>query len=99
MNDMTKADQAILDAQYEQWETTFACRPEMFGVEPSYPARKSAQLFEKERKRKVLELGCGQGRDTLFFAASGLPGGLNIYSVRNNFARPDGSCQLGEAFC
>jgi SAM-dependent methyltransferase len=43
----------------------------MFGSEPSGPAVKAAELFEREGRRKLLELGSGQGRDTLFFARRG----------------------------
>ena len=43
----------------------------MFGLEPSEPARKTALLLNREGKTKILELGGGQGRDTLFFARSG----------------------------
>ena len=43
----------------------------MFGLEPSEPARKTALLLKREGKTKILELGGGQGRDTLFFARSG----------------------------
>jgi SAM-dependent methyltransferase len=28
--------------------------------------------MEKNNLRKMLELGCGQGRDTLFFASKGI---------------------------
>lgn len=44
----------------------------MFGSEPSSAARTAAELFQKERKIQILELGAGQGRDTFFFARSGL---------------------------
>lgn len=60
-----------LNAQREHWEETFAGKPEMFGLEPSDPARKAVEIFKKEGKKKILELGCGQGRDTLFFAENG----------------------------
>ena len=40
----------------------------MFGSDSSVPARIAAKLFQKERKKRILELGGGQGRDTLFFA-------------------------------
>ena len=46
-------------------------RVDMFGTEPSYPARKAAALFKKEGAARILELGGGQGRDTLFFAQEG----------------------------
>lgn len=43
----------------------------MFGSAPSEPARKAAALFRKEGAVRILELGGGQGRDTLFFAGEG----------------------------
>lgn len=43
----------------------------MFGAEPSDPARKALELFQREGVRNVLELGGGQGRDTIFFAQNG----------------------------
>lgn len=57
-----------LDAQKEHWEQAFSEEPDFFGEEPSEPARRAAGLFSKEGFRRVLELGGGQGRDTLFFA-------------------------------
>jgi SAM-dependent methyltransferase len=44
----------------------------MFGALPSDPARIAAEMFKKEGKTAILELGGGQGRDTIFFARSGL---------------------------
>ena len=61
----------ILDAQQQHWQKTFIQKPEMFGSEPSQPARAAAELFEKESKARILELGGGQGRDTFFFARAG----------------------------
>ncbi|MFN2361169.1 MAG: class I SAM-dependent methyltransferase, partial [Marinobacter sp.] len=61
----------ILDAQQRHWQETFVQKPEMFGADPSQPAQAAADLFEKEGKTKILELGGGQGRDTLFFARAG----------------------------
>jgi cyclopropane fatty-acyl-phospholipid synthase-like methyltransferase len=61
----------FLDAQQQHWQKTFIQKPEMFGSEPSQPARAAAELFKKEGKTKLLELGGGQGRDTLFFARAG----------------------------
>ena len=43
----------------------------MFGSEASIPARRAAELFKREGKTNVLELGCGQGRDTIWFARNG----------------------------
>jgi SAM-dependent methyltransferase len=64
-------EEKILDAQRQQWQGTFSETPEMFGEEPSDPARKAAELYKREGMTKVLELGSGQGRDTLYFAQSG----------------------------
>ena len=43
----------------------------MFGSDASQAAQKVAELFKKSGVKKILELGGGQGRDTLFFARSG----------------------------
>lgn len=62
---------AVLDGQQAHWEQCFAQYAEMFGELPSEPAQKAAQLFQKEHKTVILELGGGQGRDTMFFAQNG----------------------------
>jgi SAM-dependent methyltransferase len=64
-------EQKILDAQRQQWQNTFIEHPEMFGREPSYPTGKAAEQYRREGVTDVLELGCGQGRDTIFFARNG----------------------------
>jgi len=64
-------EREALNAQREHWEETFSEKPEMFGPEPSDPARKAVEIFKKEGKKKILELGCGQGRDTLFLVQNG----------------------------
>ncbi|MBA4417306.1 MAG: SAM-dependent methyltransferase [Syntrophus sp. (in: bacteria)] len=61
----------LLNAQQNHWEKTFTKKPDMFGIEPSYPARKASELFKSEGMSALLELGGGQGRDTLFFAQEG----------------------------
>jgi len=61
----------ILEGQRTHWDKTFSQKPEMFGREPSGPALKAAELFKKEGKTSLLELGGGQGRDTFFFARQG----------------------------
>lgn len=62
----------ILDAQRDYWQRTLAQQPDMFGGAPSEPATKAAELFKREGKLHILELGAGQGRDTLFFAKNQL---------------------------
>jgi SAM-dependent methyltransferase len=68
---MSENNQGLLDAQHAHWQITFASQPEMFGVEPSHAARQAAALFRQEGRKKILELGSGQGRDTVFFLQSG----------------------------
>ena len=63
-----KKEHEILDAQCKQWKKAYSEEPEFFGEKPSYPARKAVEIFKKEGKTKILELGGGQGRDTLYFA-------------------------------
>ena len=67
----SETNEPVLDVQREHWQTTFASRAEMFGTEPSYAARRAAVLFQRKGKRRILELGSGQGRDTLFFVQNG----------------------------
>jgi SAM-dependent methyltransferase len=64
-------DHGFGDEQKEQWQGTFAANPEMYGGDPSEPGRYAVDLFTRERKHDVLELGAGQGRDTFAFLASG----------------------------
>ena len=40
----------------------------MFGLEQSLSAEKALKLFKEKKISKVLELGSGLGRDTIFFA-------------------------------
>ena len=60
-----------LNRQYRQWESTYSEEPYLYGENPSYAARKAALLFMEDGAEKILELGCGHGRDTLYFARKG----------------------------
>jgi len=60
-----------LSGQRAYWERTFSLHPEMFGERPSEAAHKAAEVFRQANKLTILELGAGQGRDTLYFAQSG----------------------------
>ena len=66
-----KNDNTLLSAQNVHWEKTYAANHEMFGEDPSEAAKYAAVLFHAKEKRDILELGAGQGRDTLFFAYNG----------------------------
>jgi SAM-dependent methyltransferase len=61
----------VLNGQHQHWENMLSNKPDMFGTGPSDPAQKAAELFKKEGRTKILELGGGQGRDTIFFAQNG----------------------------
>ena len=63
--------ESVLDAQQPHWEKSFSNRPDMFGTDPSDPGRKAAESFKAGGVRDLLELGAGQGRDSLFFARHG----------------------------
>jgi SAM-dependent methyltransferase len=71
----------VLNSQQQHWQETFIQKPDMFGAEASAPARFAAGLFKKERKKKILELGGGQGRDTIYFARNGFHVHALDYSV------------------
>jgi hypothetical protein len=75
------SDRVVLDAQRGQWEWALTERADRFGVEPSAPAQEAAALFEREGVRCLLELGGGQGRDSLFFARRGFEVQVLDYSA------------------
>ena len=64
-------DKKILDKQIQHWENYYITNPETFSVSPSAAAIKAAETFSKEGITNILELGAGQGSDTLFFAQKG----------------------------
>jgi SAM-dependent methyltransferase len=65
-------DTEALSAQQEHWAATFAANPEMFSTDPSAPAVAAADAFAEASLTSVVELGAGQGRDTLYLARRGL---------------------------
>ncbi len=54
------------------WDKVYSNDPSFFGEDPSDFAQLSYRDFNTYRVKRLLELGCGQGRDTLFFASNGL---------------------------
>lgn len=61
----------VLNAQQQHWQKTFFQNPDFFGAKASDPARFAAEMFKKESKTRILELGGGQGRDTFYFVRNG----------------------------
>jgi SAM-dependent methyltransferase len=65
-------DAEVIAGQREHWSAIFAANPDMYGTDPSDPGLVAAKAFAAEGHRSVLELGAGQGRDTLYLARQGL---------------------------
>ena len=68
---MDVAKTGSFDGQRELWERSFTEDGAFFGQEESLPARWAAEVFRRGDAKRILELGCGQGRDSLFFARRG----------------------------
>jgi SAM-dependent methyltransferase len=56
------------EQQQQHWSATFAANPDMYGLAPSEAAVAAADAFAAAGVTTVLELGAGQGRDTLYLA-------------------------------
>ena len=65
-------DKKILDLQSQHWEKSFSSKPGMFGLEPSQAAIKALKTFKEKNISRIIELGSGLGRDTIFFAKNSL---------------------------
>ena len=65
-------DKKILDQQSQYWENNFLNKPEMFGLEPSKAAVNTLKTFKEQNIKKIVELGAGLGRDTIFFAKNSI---------------------------
>ncbi|MCX4588359.1 class I SAM-dependent methyltransferase [Streptomyces sp. NBC_01549] len=70
-NQKNPDDKPVADAQRAHWQATYTQHPQMYGMEPSEPARHAAEVFRAAGAGTVLELGAGHGRDALFFARKG----------------------------
>jgi SAM-dependent methyltransferase len=60
-----------LDGQRRHWSDVLGSRADRYGTAASAPAEHAAELFVRAGARDVLELGAGQGRDSLFLAQRG----------------------------
>jgi SAM-dependent methyltransferase len=65
-------DTEAIAGQPEHWAATFDANPDMYGTNPSAPGLVAAEVFAAAGAGSVLELGAGQGRDTLYLARQGL---------------------------
>ena len=67
----------VLYKQSLHCEENFSNRPDMFGTDASVAAVYTLDQFKKNNFKNIVELGSGQGRDSIFFAKNG----LNIQSL------------------
>ena len=65
-------DRKKLDQQSQHWEDNFSRKPEMFGLEPSKPAINALKIFKNNKANKIVELGAGLGRDSIYFAKNSI---------------------------
>ena len=65
-------DTKVLNQQSQHWESNFSSKPEMFGLEPSTPAKKALKIFKNNKTNKIVELGAGLGRDSIYFAKNSI---------------------------
>jgi len=65
-------DKTVLDQQSQYWEKNFLSKSGMFGLEPSEAAINTLKILKKQNIKKVVELGAGLGRDTIFFAKNSI---------------------------
>lgn len=70
--DQPPFDTEAVARQPEHWAATFEANPDMYGTDPSAPGVAAAEAFVAAGLTDVLELGAGQGRDTLYLARRGL---------------------------
>jgi len=85
-------DQKKLDQQSQHWESNFSNKPEMFGLIPSFSAKKALKLFQEKKINKIVEIGAGLGRDTIFFAKNSIhttaldysPSGIKVINQKTN---------------
>ena len=65
-------DTKALNQQSQHWESNFSSKPEMFGLEPSTSAKKALKIFKNNKTNKIVELGAGLGRDSIYFAKNSI---------------------------
>ena len=66
-----EAAERRLDGQRQHWSDVLECRADRYGAEASAPAEYAVERFVRAGAHDLLELGAGQGRDSLSFAQCG----------------------------
>lgn len=67
----------VLDYQQSHWDRAYTAEMDFFGDEPSLAARRAGDRFLEQGCSLIMELGAGQGRDTLHFGRIG----FQIYAL------------------
>ena len=75
--------------QQSHWDSTYAGTDDFFGKEPSELAVSALGTLKDNGAKDVLELGCGQGRDSYFLCRNG-------FSVTALDYSETGVCQMKE---
>ncbi len=57
----------LLQGQKKHWDEVFKSNPQMYGQLPSQAGQYAIDLFSSKGFSTVIELGSGQGRDSLYF--------------------------------
>jgi len=74
----------------EFWNKVYSSDDSFFGDEPSSFALLCYKEFQKNDVKRILELGCGQGRDTFFFASKG----IEVYTIDSSKVAVDALSKL-----
>ena len=62
----------MITDQKQHWDAIYTNNAEFFGEKPSAFAKQALEFFRENGVFDLLELGPGQGRDTIFFAENSL---------------------------
>ena len=74
----------------EFWNKVYSSDDSFFGDEPSSFALLCYKEFQKNDVKRIVELGCGQGRDTFFFASQG----IEVYTIDSSKVAVDAVSKL-----
>ena len=67
----------IEDMEQNFWDELYEIEPEHFGIGESEFAIKCSKVMKEHGVNRVLDIGCGYGRDSIFFGAQG----FNVFAL------------------
>ena len=67
--------------KYSYWEKIYS-QENFFGTGPTKLAKLAASIIKEKPIEKILEIGCGQGRDALYFSSAGYR--VNAIDISSN---------------